>query len=167
MIAVIVLTFAVACRKGSPTIIPIDTLLVYTKEELANACWEYKEELNEVAKIVLENEAFERQIRNSREGDGSLIVEGSKVDYTDEEWEAIVDLFNKIRPYMLMRDIRNGDNVFYITFFRTKIDDGYISTTLYYFQDADAVERYQKNIWVGALDHIDGGWYVGEDISDW
>jgi len=160
----IIFVFA-SCSRYAPEIIPQDSIILYSKDELIEAYWRYKDELNEVAEIVLNSNSFRQRIIDGKEGDWDICSDYVKGDFSEEEWGSIVDLFEKIRPYMLMRSLREGNNVFYINFGQRKVNGDWISNSLYYFKTDKAVDDFSKYSWVGELEHIDGYWYVDEFVS--
>lgn len=147
---------------GAPDIIPPRSVATYTKEQLADLYWEHKDEFNKVAEIVLASDAFRQRIIDNNDDDWGIRSEYLKDDFPEEGWGEIVDLFKVIRPYMIMRSLREGRDVVYFSFASQKTSGLEISTSLYYFKSAGTMEKYKDYFWVGVLEHLDGYWYIGE-----
>ncbi len=149
--------------RGAPSIIPSRHVATYTKDELADLYEAHKDEFNKVAEIVLASDAFRQRIIDSHEGDWEIKTEYVKDDFSEGDWNEIVDLFQKIRPYMIMRSLVLGDTV-YFDFGHQKTSGMEISTSLFYFKSAATMEAYKGYIWVGDLEQLDGYWYIGEHV---
>ena len=153
-----------ACRSSSPFIIPNGSLIEWTKDELNEAFWEYEDELNEVAEIVLASESLKQRMIDSYD-DGFIAGEAYKKYFSDEDWGKIVDLFEKIRPYELIRSLRLGDDVVWIDFSYRKVKGGYLAAALYYFKNPETAEAYGSYVGRG-LEHLDGYWYISEKFTE-
>ena len=166
----ITITCLSACTQSPSSIIPSGSRIEWTKDDLSEAFWEYKDELNEVAEIVLASESLRQSmIGNDASEDykdyntnfGYIASEANKDYFSEEDWGKIVDLFKKIRPLEIVRSLRHGD-VVWIDFIGRKVDDGYLRTSLYYFRKPKTVDVYNSYIFsIGVeLEHLDGYWYI-------
>ena len=162
-IILISLIFLVACE-SSPYIIPRNSTVFYTKNELIDLYWEHDDELDEVAEIVLASKTLRQRIIDQK-NDWDIRFESDKRDFADDDWERIVYLFKEIRPLMIVRSLQGGD-VVYIDFGQRKVNGCWVSNTMFYFKNAETAESYSRYTWVGKLEHIDGYWYVSERIDD-
>jgi len=160
VIALICLT---SCDFYYPFIIPYNSVTSYTKDEFMDMYWEHKDELSEVAEIVLASDSLKQRIRDNNEIDWAIHSDSVKDDFSEEDWEKIVDLYEKIRPVTIMRALRKNDDVVYIRFYSIEEDGSYIDS-LFYFKNAETAEAYKGYSWVGELEHLDGYWYVEEEI---
>ena len=163
---VAILLILVSLITGSnPPFIIIGKPTAYTTDELADLYWERKDELGEVAEIVLGSGAFLQRMIDNYDDDRGILTEYVKDDFSKEEWDKIVKLFRAIRPYMIMRSLKAGDDVIYFVFGQRKVDDHTYDTMLFYFKNPETAEYYKRYTWVGTLEHLDGNWYIGEDIE--
>jgi len=163
-ISLIVICFLLSLEKGR--IIPSHRIVKYSKDELTDLYWKYQNELNEVAEIIIASNSFRQSIRDSNDIDRGISTEATKQYFSEDEWNKIVDLFQKICPLMIMLSLRNGDRVVYINFGLVKEKNYYISTSLYYFKNPYTAERYKEYIFIDSLEHLDGYWYIGENIIE-
>lgn len=160
----LVLVYWCATSK-SPFIISSGSVATYTKDELADLYWKHKDELDKVAEIVFASDALRQIIIDENDDDCGVYTEYDKRYFTESDWNEIVDLFKKIRPYLIMRSLRQGDTV-YFNFRHQKTSDMEISTSLYYFKSPATMEVYKGYSWVGDLEQLDGYWYIGEYIRE-
>ena len=161
-IAIVCLTSCTSLPSTSTTIIPSDSTIAWTKEELKDLYWENKEELNEVAEIALACDMLKQQIVENHE-DWEICYSSQSDWFSEDDWAKIVDLFEKIRPYMLMRSLRSEDDVIWFVFSYRKVEDGYIHISLYYFKNPQTAIAYKL---AGSLEHLDGYWYVNEEFIE-
>ena len=165
-IAIVCLTSCTSSPSSSSDIIPSDSLIAWTKEELIDLYGENKEELNEVAEIALACDTLKQRIVENHE-DWEIRYSSQSDWFSEDDWAKIVDLFEKIRPYMLMRSLREGDDAIWFHFSYRKVEDGYIYISLYYFKNPETAEAYKAYIDVGeGLEHLDGYWYYTESFMD-
>ena len=164
--AIAIVLFVLPLGGPSP-IISYKSEIVWTKDELTEAFWEYEDELNEVAEIVLASESF----RQRRDNNQFLEIRSDNVknDFSEEDWEKIVDLFKKIRPYMITRSVGVGEDVVYIDFKRRKVDGGYMHIALHYFKNPETAEGYKNGTVYGGkeIEHLDGYWYIIERFKEY
>ena len=154
---------------ASQWIINPRSITSYTKEELVNLYWENKDELNEVAEIVLANDGLKQRIIDNHDDYGEIRFMSDKGYFPEEEWNKIVALYKKIRCNEIVRLIWGGkDGVVYVDWRSKKTDGHEIYTALYYFKDVNTMEFYKQHymgtIGQFVLEQIDGGWYVYENI---
>jgi len=165
----LVLIGLVSCG-GSPTpIIPRRSVIAPEKNELVDLYWTYKDELNEVAQIVLTSEALRQRIidgsRNFRQISSDFVRE----DFSEEEWEKIVDLFEKIRPSVITRTYYGeGNNVIHVSFSTRRVGEYVFSVFLFYFEQPGRVAGYRRfeEFWTGPIEHLDGNWYISERVRE-
>jgi hypothetical protein len=163
----IVLACLSACNSPSP-IVPNGCLVEWTKGEVIELYWEYKDEMNEVAEIVLACDTIRKRIIENYEF-GEISNNSQKSWFSEDDWYQITDLFEKIRPYMIVRSLREGDDDFdvvWIDFSPRYLKDGYVSSSLYYFKNPETAEEYKAYMVEGeTLEHLDGYWYIHENFS--
>ena len=147
-----------ACGGSAPFIIPIKSSIIYTKDELIDQYWEHKDKLNEVAEIVLASDSLLQEIIDNKDLERDVWSSSQKKHFSEDDWDKIVDLYEKIRPVTIERR-RNG--AVYIDFNRREIDTTYIDTSLYYFGSAETADAYRTNIHE-TLEHLEGYWYIRE-----
>ena len=165
---VLVLSILVACG-GIQFIIPLRSQEAHTKDELIELYWEYRGELHEVAEIVLTSEAFLQRIIDGPRNFAEIGSVSVKDDFSEEEWERIVDLFEKIRPFRITRTrYAGGDNVIYISFPSRRVDGYFVSAYLFYFECSERAREYKRHnrFWTGDLAYLDENWYVSEHIRE-
>ena len=88
---------------------------------------------------------------------------------SEDDWEKIVDLFEKIRPSMICRYLGKGEDVVFINFLPRKVDDGNMRVSLRYFKNPETLDFFKEgDVYDGKdLEHIDGNWYIIERLTDW
>lgn len=150
---------------NEPFIIPACSVATYTKDELVDLYWAHKDELTKVAEIVLASDTLRQRIRDAYEVDWGIFAKYDKRYFSDSDWNKIVDLFKKTRPYMIMRSLRQGDTV-YFDFRVRRLNNVEIKNSLYYFKSTATMEIFKKFIWVGELEHLDGYWYIDEHMRE-
>jgi len=160
--AIVIFTSLVCLTSCGGSIIPNNSIATYTKDELNDLYWENKDELNEVAKIILANEELYRQIIENNDVERDVWGKSQKKLFSNEEWGKIVDLYKKIRPYTIERR-RNG--AIYIDFAQRKVGGSNISTSLYYFGSEETANAYRVSRFE-TLEHLEGYWYINEWIFD-
>ena len=146
-------------------IIPMENEIAWTGEELKEVYWEYKEELDEAAEIVLASDPLRKRMLETN--DNAFIRSlGYKEYFSDEDWEKVVDLFEKVRPYEMVRSLWDGD-VVRINFSRRNVEGGYYWSSLHYIKHPEIVEYYKRKLYVGeGLEHLDGYWYVNDKFTE-
>ena len=147
-----------ACCGSEPSIIPINSITVYTKEELIDLYWEYKDKLNEVAEIVLASDSLLQEIIDNKDIERDV---GSSSHFSKKDWEKIIDLYENIRPLTIERERFGAVGIY---FGQLKVDNDYISNSLRYFRNEETLEYYQKNRWEEQFEHLDGYWYISSLI---
>lgn len=157
---------------ASSHIIDPRSIVAHTREELVDLYWEHKDELQEIAEIVLASDAFKQRIIDNNDDYGQTRFESGTGVFPDEDWNKIVALYQKIRCYDIVRHCWGGvDGAVSIDFREKKADGQDISTRLFYFKDLHTMEfyklhRYSYNQfgWRQTLEPIDGGWYAYESV---
>ena len=137
---------------SAPRILPIGGEIVYTRDELIDIYWENKDELTEVAEIVLASDSLWQKIIDIDDSGFCIHDKADKQYFSEEDWEKIDVLFKKIRPYMIIR--KRGGAVF-IDFAYGKKEGHEIGTSLRYFNDE---ETYMSD--KTELRYLDGYWYM-------
>ena len=167
VIAIVLLVLELSCESSS-SIIPYESVIVWTKDELTEAFWEYEDELNEVAEIVLASKSLRQRYDNNNQY-MEIRSDNVKSDFSEEDWEKIVDLFKKIRPMMITRSIGVGEDLVYIDFKHREVDGGYMHIALHYFKNSETAERYRNGTLYGGeeIEHLDGYWYIIERFFEW
>jgi len=147
-----------ACCGSEPSIIPINSITVYTKEELIDLYWEYKDKLNEVAEIVLASDSLLQEIIDNKDIERDV---GSSSHFSKKDWEKIIDLYENIRPLTIERELYGAVGIY---FGRQKVDKDYVSYSLRYFRNDVTLEYYKyqhfRYRWEKDFEHIDGYWYI-------
>jgi len=147
----------VACSSIEAHIIPHNSRVAYTKAELIDLYWEYKDELSEVADIVLTNDPLLQDIIDNKDAERDVSANSHKRYFSEDDWEKVVDLYEKIRALTIERE-RSGAVSIY--FRLQKADKNYINNSLIYFRNEETLEYYQKNRWEEEFEHLDGYWYI-------
>jgi len=147
-------------NKNYGRIIPSDSIATYTKDELIDLYWEYKDELNEVAKIAMANASLRKEMIDNNLTDKNICEISNKKHFSEDDWEKIVALCEKIRPSAI--ELKNGGPIG-IYGKRFKTDDGWVSVSLQYFHNSAISAKYPKK----GMEQLDGYWYIKERISEW
>jgi regulator of replication initiation timing len=99
----------------------------YTKQELKQMLDDHKEEMEEVATIVLANERLKKHMKEvERDNDVNVYSKNDKQFFAEEEWDKVEALFKKLKMTAIYRF---GDTT--IEFQFPMSEDG-ISNDLYY-----------------------------------
>ena len=149
---IVSLCCAVALLNATIFLTPLGGEIVYTKDELIDMYWENKDELTEVAEIVLASDSLLQKIIDTDDKDWTINHQVDKQYFSEEDWKKIVVLFKKIRPYMI---IRKRDGAVFIDFSHRKKEGSEIGTSLRYFSNGGIYAGVK-----GRLEHLDGYWYV-------
>jgi len=99
--------------------IPGDSEIAWTKELLHEIYWEHKEELDEVAEIVLTSRLLRQRIFDEAEVSDEahnyyytknlyITNETYRDCFSEEDWRKISDLFEKIHPSAIVLSLRYG-----------------------------------------------------------
>jgi len=144
-------------------IIPKDSKIAWTKYEVIDLYWMYSEELDEVAEILLGNDAFRQSVI---EGYNYVYIGSTRERefFSDEDWESIVGLFEKTRMDMIYRSWQEGDDIVHLNFNPLYRDRNWFITTLYYFKNPEIAEKYKKAKSLDGLEHLNGYWYINEQF---
>ena len=151
---IIVAIYCFFAWRSAPWIIPIGSDIVYTKDEMIDMYWENKDELTEVAEIVLASDSLLQKIIDTDDDGWSINHKMEKQYFSEEDWEKVVVLFKKIRPYMI---IRKRSGAVFIDFAYGKKEGHEIGTSLRYFNDKTAGKYTSDKT---ELRHLDGYWYM-------
>ena len=135
----------------------------YSEEELAELYYANADAFLAAATVLLENEQVLAYMKENHEEDYGIQSEYSKRFFTDEEWDAITEIFEIARPLMLMRCCKVA-NVAYYTFPIDSQTD--TSVSLHYFPDPTdgVVDFYDKDFTVKYYP-IDDNWWI--EVTDY
>ena len=160
---------AIEVSKSPKSIIPIESVEYKTKEELTDLYWQNKTVLNSVKDSVLSSTSFLRALDEYGEGDYDISYLGDKKYFSEEDWTNIVSVFENLHPYMLMMERKGRPMKFYINFDDLKLDTGSKATSLYWFTDKKEIEYHKEHSLADSVEytHLDGNWYIVEEIFPW
>ncbi len=146
-------------------IIPSDSVEYKTKEALTDLYWQNKYVLNSVRDSVLSSKSFLRALDEYGEGDYDISYLGDKKYFSEEEWDNIVTVFEKLHPYMIMLERKGRPLKFYIDFPKLELETGYKYTSLYWFPSEEEIEYHKESCYAENVDytHIEEGWYIVEE----
>jgi len=163
-ILIVVICLAACGRSYEPSrIIPRDSKIAWTKYEVMDLYWMYSDELDEVAEIVLTSDAF-RQNATAGYDYKSIINSDEEQFFSKEEWEKIIDLFEKIRTSQIVRSWQEGEDIVRLNFNPLYRDRNWFITTLYYFKTPEIAEKYKSANSLDGLEHLNGYWYIYEQF---
>ena len=150
-------------------IIPTGATEYHTKEELTDLYWQNSVVLNSVKNSLLSNKAFLQVLIDQKDGDAGILTDVHKDLFTDEEWENIVSVFENLHPYMIMLERKGRPLKFYICFDDLKIDSNTKSTSLYWFPNVKEIKYHKEYSLADSVEytHLDGNWYIVEEIYPW
>jgi hypothetical protein len=155
---------AVDLSSGSKPIIPNKSVEYHTKEELTDLYWQNKTVLNAVKDSVISSKTLLRALDDYNEGDIDIRSKTDKEYFSDEEWENVVTVFEKLHPRMLMLERKGRPLVFYLAFKHLK--PGLESKVVYLYWFPNEEEReYHENPGVfpdGVFTQLEEGWYIVE-----
>jgi len=155
---------AVDLSSGSKPIIPTKSVEYHTKEELTDLYWQNKTVLNAVKDSVISSKTLLRALDDYNEGDIDIRSKTDKEYFSDEEWENVVTVFEKLHPRMLMLERKGRPLVFYLAFKHLK--PGLESKVVYLYWFPNEEEReYHENPGVfpdGVFTQLEEGWYIVE-----
>ena len=141
-------------------IIPANSTIAYTKDELIDLYWENEDELTEVAEIILSSDSLLQEIIDNNDDEMDVWTKADARHFSKEDWVKIVDLYKKIRPSTIERRRRGA--VWFI-FPSRKVDGGYVDTDLYYFENEEKAKAYKIGmVDEKTLEHLNGNWYTRE-----
>jgi len=160
---------AIEVSKSPKSIIPIESVEYKTKEELTDLYWQNKVVLNSVKNSVLSSKSLMQALDDYKEGDIDVSYKSDKKYFGDEEWVNIVSVFENLHPYMIMMERKGRPMKFYINFDDLKLDTGSKETSLYWFTDKKEIEYHKEHSLADsvAYTHLDGNWYIVEEIFPW
>ncbi len=146
-------------------IIPIDSVKYKTKEELTDLYWQNKDVLNSVRDSVLSSKSFLRALDEYGEGDYDISYLGDKKYFSEEEWDNIVTVFEKLHPYMIMLERKGRPLKFYIDFPKLVLESGYKYTSLYWFPNNQEIKYHRENSFADNMNYtqVEQGWYIVEE----
>ncbi len=141
----------------------------YTKEELTDLYWQHEELLNNVKESVLNNEAVLQALVDEKDGDTGIYTYHDKDFFTQEEWNDVLNVFENLHPYMIMMERKGRPLKFYISFDDLKVDSCTKSTSLYWFPDVKEIKYHKEVSSADSIEytHLDGNWYIVEEIYPW
>ena len=143
-----------ACMGDAALIIPYSSTIAPTKSELIDLYWEYKDELTEVAEIILASDSLRQELIDNNDVEIDVCAKSQKEHFSEEDWEKVVNLYEKIRPYTIERR-RSG--AVYIFFAPIKTKGGCISNSLHY--------KYKPGTWPqGMGPPLDGDWHIHSEF---
>lgn len=145
-------------------IIPSSSIEYHTKEELTDLYWQNKTVLNAVKESVISSKSLLRALDKYNEGDIDVRSKLDKEYFSDEEWENIVSVFEKLHPYMIMMERKGRPLIFYLPFGSLKQDGVVKRTFLYWFPNEEEREYHEEpNVFPdGVFTQLDEGWYIVE-----
>ena len=152
---------------GDFTIIPISSMRTYTKEELADLYWSNREELTNVAKIVLANEGVRQVIINNFDDDSSIDDKDDKRFFSEAEWEQVEKVFQAMNLYRITLSRRINQWIVHLDFGVEKVKGMLVTTTLFYFENGAPMAQYEWYLSVDELEHLEGNWYIGEHSMEY
>lgn len=162
-IAVLCLAFlfsllSVSCsfNESFELIIDNEQLRSYSIEELTEVFNQYHEEFNQVAIIVLENDAIEQVMLNSKEEVISIWTETQSSFFSEEEWSKIEELFRLTGMNRIERSIKSGKDVIKFLF-----RDSNFTTKLFYCVTDDEQDLLYHKQRTSIFQKIDEYWWVG------
>ncbi len=146
-------------------IIPINSVKYKTKEELTDLFWQNKDVLNSVRDSVLSSKSFLRALDKYGEGDYDISYLGDKKYFSEEEWDNIVTVFEKLHPYMIMLERKGRPIKFYIDFPKLELESGYKYTSLYWFPNNQEIKYHRENSFADNMNYtqVEQGWYIVEE----
>ena len=163
-VVVIAACVAVEFSTGPKYIIPVGSAEYQTKEELTDLYWQNKTVLNAVKESVISSKSLLRALDEYNEGDIAISYQSDEEYFSDEEWENIVTVFEKLHPSMLMLERKGRPLVFYLTFKHLKPGLDTKVVYLYWFPN-DEEREYHEETGVfpdGVFTQLDEGWYIVE-----
>jgi hypothetical protein len=155
---------AVDLSSGAKPIIPNSSVEYHTKEELTDLYWQNKTVLNAVKESVISSKPLLRALDEYNEGDIAISYQSDKEYFSDEEWENIVTVFEKLHPSTLMLERKGRPLVFYVTFRNLKPGLESKVVYLYWFPNEEEREYHEKpGVFPdGVFTQLEEGWYIVE-----
>ena len=167
MIILLAAVYALMSVDHDFTIIPPSSVAAYTKDELADLYWTNKEAFTRVAEIVLANDRICDIITKNYDDDYGIFAKDDQSFFSEQDWSQVEELFEIVKPYMIMLSLRDNDRVVYFDFAPLKADGKDIDFALYYFKDRITMLWYKYYSWVGTLEQLDGYWYIGKHVWEY
>ena len=143
-------------------IIPAKEKKAYSTDELKQLYDVYRDDFNDVAKIVLKNDSMKQAMINTHEGVASFETTTFKDYFSQGEWDTIERLFHETGLFRIERSSKGASENDTVKFlYRNSADH---TTTLYYCQtdneydmdyfrlDSKRFEKIESNWWVGYRD---------------
>jgi hypothetical protein len=160
---------AIDFSSGSNLIIPAGSSEYHTKEELTDLYWQNKTVLNAVKDSVLSNKGMTQELIKFREGHTGILTDHQKDFFSEEEWENIVSVFERLHPYMIMLELRGRSLKFYIDFSKLKLETRSKYVRLYWFPSEKELENRKERSFADSIEvsQLDGNWYIVEEIYPW
>ena len=150
------LSVSCSCTESFELIIDNEQLRSYSVEELIEVFNQYHEEFNQVAVIVLENNAIEQVMLNSKEEIISIWTETQSSFFSEEEWSKIEELFRLTGMNRIERSIKSGKDVIKFLF-----RDSTFTTKLFYCVTDDKQDLLYHKQRTSIFQKIDEYWWVG------
>ncbi len=138
-----------------------------TKEELSDLYWQNKDLLNSVKESVISSKSLLRALDRYKEGDIDVSFQSDKKYFSEEEWDNILSVFEKLHPYMILLERKGRPLIFYMAFSHLKQGSTTYATYLYWFPN-DEEREYHEEPGVfpdGVFTQLDEGWYIVETTS--
>lgn len=156
LLMTLMLVLLFGCDDSLRLIIPAEEEKFYSPKELVAVFHTYQDSFSEVVEIVLENEALEQMMINSREGTVSIWTVTKRDCFSEEDWDKIVDLFRETGLSRIERNNKGGKET--IRFQFIKNND---TTTLYYFREENEINIRYNTQFDTYVEKIDDEWWVG------
>ena len=137
-------------------IIPQDQLKSYSIEELKTVFDLHHEEFDQVAEIVLRNEAMEQFMLNSQEDVMSIWSEEMSIYFSEEEWSVIKELFRLTGMNRIERNVRSGKDVIKFLYRNSNY-----TTKLFFCETNDENDLWYHKQKTTVFRKIEDNWWIG------
>lgn len=164
-ILIFALLLCSSCNEPFEPFVDNEQLQSYSVEELVEVFNQYHEEFNQVAEIVLRNEAMEQFMFNAQEDVMSIWSEEMSIYFSEEEWSVIKELFRLTGMNRIERNVRSGKDVIKFLYrnsnYTTKLffcETNDENDLWYHKQKTTVFRKIEDNWWIGySPDHIISG----------
>lgn len=142
----------------------------YSEAELEELYFEHRESFQEIVEIVLASDSLRQHIRDKNEDDWAVYAEIDQRFFTAEDWEKIVAFLKDIKPHMIMRSLKHGDDIVYFTFNSGRRDGKLVLISLYNIKNPETKDFYDKsNVslqgFKASFQEIDTNWWI--EVEEW
>lgn len=170
LVSLLIIVCFLGCKKSNGWRLVSDSRF-YTKEQLTDLYFENQELFAEVANAVLTSDNLKAYIFDSHDGDFGIYTFRDKRFFSDDEWEKILVFSNKVKYYMIMRDIEfdaegvvHSDKV-HFDFPAQRIGDNYRKyVSLYYFSSQEIAETYiEDSVRSSEYSKVEPNWWIREE----